>query len=102
MYVEVVWSDEAIAHLKRSQRYPGAVDIDPAWVVEAAQDDGAVMVTPYWTSRVNATAIIGYAPTAGMVLLVLVYADLAGTLHGLTAWPATGRALRVYTDRNRP
>lgn len=37
-----------------------------------------------------------------MVLVVLAYRDLHGTLHGLTAWPATGRVLRVYTERNQP
>jgi len=28
--VEVNWSDEAVKHLARSQRYPDAVDIDVA------------------------------------------------------------------------
>jgi hypothetical protein len=32
------------------------------------------------------------------VLVVLAYRDLDGDLHGMTAWPATGRALRLYTD----
>jgi hypothetical protein len=29
------------------------------------------------------------------VLLVLVYRDLDGDLHGMTAWPATGLALHA-------
>lgn len=96
--MEVIWSDEALEHLARSQRYPGAVDIEGDWTVEAVNDAGAVQVDPYWTSRINALAIIVYSPGAGAVLLVLAYRDLAGDLHGMTAWPATGRALRLYTD----
>ena len=63
--VEVIWSDEAVKHLARSQRYPDAVDIDVAWTVEAVNDVDAVQVDPYWTSRINALAIIGYSPGAG-------------------------------------
>jgi len=96
--VEVIWSDAAAKHLARSQRYPDAVDIDVDWTVEAVNDVDAVQVDPYWTSRVNALAIIGYSPGAGAVLVVLAYRDLDGDLHGMTAWPATGRALRLYTE----
>jgi len=96
--VEVIWSHEAVQHLARSRRYPDAVDIDVAWTIEAVNDVDAVQVDPYWTSRVNALAVIGYSPGAGAVLLVLAYRDMDGELHGMTAWPATGRALRLYTD----
>lgn len=68
----MIWSDAAAQHLARSQRYPGAVDIEVDWTVEAVNDIDAVQVDPYWTSRVNALAIIGYS--------------------------AAGRALRLYTD----
>lgn len=96
--VEVIWPDAAAQHLARSQRYPGAVDIEVDWTVEAVNDIDAVQVDPYWTSRVNAFAIIGYSAAAGAVLVVLAYRDLDGDLHGMTAWPAAGRALRLYTD----
>lgn len=96
--VEVIWSDAAAQHLARSQRYPGAGDIEVDWTVEAVDDGDAVQVDPYWTSRVNALAIIGYSAGAGAVLVVLAYRDLDGDLHGMSAWPATGRALRLYTD----
>jgi hypothetical protein len=96
--VEVVWSDAAAEHLARSQRYPDAVDIALEWTVEAVNDSDAVQVDPYWTSRVNALAIIGNSEGAGAVLVVLAYRDLDGDLHGMTAWPATGRAFRLYTD----
>ena len=96
--VEVSWSDEAVKHLARSQRYPDAAGIDVAWAAEAVSDVDAAQVDPYWTSRVSALAIIGYSPGAGAVLVVLAYRDLDGDLHGMTAWPATGRALRLYTE----
>src|ERR1022692_1348454 len=44
---------------------PGAVDIEVDWTVEAANDIDAVQVDPYWTSRVNALAVIGYSTAAG-------------------------------------
>ena len=94
----MIWSDVAAKHLARSQRYPDAVDIEVGWTVEAANDIDAVQVDPYWTSHVNALAIIGYSAGAGAVLVVLAYRDLDGDLHGMTAWPATGRALRLYTE----
>lgn len=96
--MEVNWSEEAITHLARSQRYPGAVDIEVDWTVEAISDADAVQVDPYWSSRVNALAIIGYSPSAGAVLVILAYRDLDGDLHGMTAWPASGSALRLYTE----
>jgi hypothetical protein len=40
--VEVIWSDAAAHHLARSQRYPGAVDIEVDWTVEAVNDIDAV------------------------------------------------------------
>lgn len=59
-----MWSDAAAKHLARSQRYSSAVDIELAWTVEAVNDIDAVQVDPYWTSRVNALAIIGYSAAA--------------------------------------
>lgn len=94
----MIWSDAAAEHLARSQRYTAAVDIEVEWTVEAANDIDAVQVDPYWTSRINALAIIGYSEGAGAVLVVLAYRDLDGDLHGMTASPVTGRALRLYTD----
>lgn len=96
--VEVMWSEAAAQHLARSRRYPGAVDIEVDWTVQAVNDRDAVQVDPYWTSRVNALAIIGYSAGAGAVLVVLAYRDLDSDLHGMSAWPATGRALRLYTE----
>lgn len=59
--------------------------------------------TPFRSTRTrprvsNALAIIGYSAGAGAVLVVLAYRDLDSDLHGMSAWPATGRALRLYTE----
>jgi hypothetical protein len=96
--VEVAWSDASAQYLARSQRYPGAADLEVEWATEAVNDVDAVQVDPYWASRVNALAIIGYSTGAGAVLVVLAFRDLDGDLHGMTAWLATGRALRRYTN----
>jgi hypothetical protein len=81
-----------VAALSRRGRHRGRL------AVEAVNDIDAVQVDPYWTSRVNALAVIGYSAGAGAVLVVLAYRDVDGDVHGMTAWPATGRALRLYTD----
>jgi hypothetical protein len=45
---------------------------------------------------VGASGLVGFSPTAGRVLVVIVYRDLDGDLHGMNAWPATGRDLTTY------
>ena len=46
----------------------------------------------------GASAFVGWSPSAGRVLLVLAYQDLDGNLHGLNAWPASGRDLSTYNE----
>jgi len=50
-----------------------------------------------WRTRGARTAATASA-AFGAVLAVLAYRDVDGDVHGMTAWPATGRALRLYTD----
>jgi hypothetical protein len=38
----------------------------------------------------------GYSPSAGKVIVVIAYRDLNGDLHGMNAWPASGRDLATY------
>ncbi len=84
--VGLYWEDEDAAHIQsRSMRYAGALDIERL-----------VEVSPYPTSRVGATGFIGYSPSAGKVLVVIAYRDLDGDLHGMNAWPASGRDLATY------
>jgi len=84
----------------RSRRYPGALDIDVDWTREVLADSRLVAVVPYPRSRMGAAAFIGWSPSARRILLVLAYQDLDGDLHGLNAWPASGRELATYNERN--
>jgi hypothetical protein len=47
---------------------------------------------------VGASGFIGFSPSAGKVLVVIAYRDLDGDLHGVNAWPATGRDLITYLE----
>jgi hypothetical protein len=59
-------------------------------------DEHLVELSPYPASRVHALGLIGYSPSAGRVLVVIAYRDLDGQLHGMNAWPASGRDLITY------
>jgi hypothetical protein len=39
---------------------------------------------------------IDESPTAGTVLVVIVYRDLDGVLRGVNVWPATDLDLEIY------
>lgn len=95
--VELLWSDEDAQYIRsRSSRYPGAIDIDPEWTQEAADDEHCIELKPYPRSRVGAADDIGYSRSANQVLVVIAYADLDGGVHGLNSWPASGRDLAIY------
>jgi len=93
----ITWSIDAAAYIRsRSARYPGAVDIDPAWTQEVLDDPDLVAFEPDPKSRVGGARFIGDAPTAGLLLVVIAYRDLDGDLHGVNAWPASGHDRRIY------
>jgi len=93
------WTDEDAAYIQsRSQRYPRALDIDLDWIREALADPFLTEVTPYPRSRLNASAFIGWSNGAQHVLVVIGYRDLEGDLHGMNAWPASGRNLATYQE----
>lgn len=95
--VELWWAEEDADYIRhRSTRYPGALDLQPAWTQEAMADEHLVALSPYPASRVRATGYIGYSPSAGRVLVMIAYRDLDGELHGMNAWPASGRDLATY------
>ncbi len=77
----------------RSTRYRGALDLEPEWTQEVMVDEHLVELSPYPASRVGASGFIGYSPAAGRVLVVIAYRDVDGELHGMNAWPASGRDL---------
>ena len=91
------WAEEDAAYIRsRSTRYPGALDIEPAWTWEVLADERLVELSPYPGSRVGAPGFIGFSPSAGKVLVVIAYRDLDDDLHGMNAWPATRRDLNTY------
>jgi hypothetical protein len=90
-------ADEDAAYIRsRSTRYPGALDIEPAWTSEVLADERCLELSPYPNSRIGALGYVGYSPSAGKVLVVIAYLDLDGDLHGMNAWPASGRDLNTY------
>jgi hypothetical protein len=85
------WDEEDAGYIRRrSDRYPGAVNIEPEWTLEAA---GRLCEIPDPKSHTGAIRLIGYSPAAGFVLAVIVDPiDWAG----ITAWKARGADLRSY------
>ena len=97
--VQIFWADEDAQYIRtRSRRYPGALDIEPDWTREVLADVNVVELEPYPGSRVGASGFVGYSPSARRVLVVIAYRDLDGDVHGLNAWPASGRDLATYQE----
>jgi hypothetical protein len=93
----VHWAAEDEHYIRtRSERYPGALDVDPLWTQEAMDDPELVAFEPDPKSRVGAARFIGESPSIGLLIVVIAYRDLDGTLHGVNAWPATGADRDVY------
>jgi hypothetical protein len=97
--VTLWWDAEDADYIRsRSSRYPAALDIEPEWTQEVMTDERMVEFAPYPNSRVRASGFIGWSTSAGRVLVVIAYQDLDGDLHGMNAWPASGRDLATYRE----
>jgi hypothetical protein len=97
--VRIHWAPEDVAYIStRSQRYPGAIDIEVDWLQEVLADPQLVQVTPYPRSRSGASAFIAYSAGADRVLVVIAYQDLDGDWHGMNSWPASARDLATYLE----
>jgi hypothetical protein len=96
----IEWDAVAAEHIRtRSIRYPGAVDIDPAWTSEVVADPDRLVDDPDPRSaHVNSVRVVGYSPTAGMVITVAALRDRHGVLHGASAWKTRGAAWRQYME----
>ena len=95
--MDLHWSEEDAGYIRsRSNRYPGAVDVEPEWTLEVLTDERLVKLSPYPGSRVGASGFIGFSPSADRVLVVIAYRDFDGDLHGMNRWPASGRDLSTY------
>jgi hypothetical protein len=98
---QIQWDEDAVACIRtRSQRYVGAVDIEPDWTQEALDDPDVAALEPDPKSRVGACRFIGEPPTLGVLLVVIAYRDLDSDLQGVNAWPATGVDRVVYEEGN--
>ena|SRR5699024_5252102 len=95
------WDEEDAAHIRgRSTRYPGAIDLEPEWTLEAAADPARVVRDPDPKSRAAYTRLIGYSPSAGFVLTVIIDPEDSS---GVTAWKTRGIDLRHYLhERGTP
>lgn len=97
--MEFYWDEEDATYISsRSNRYPGALDIDPGWTLEVLADERLAVLDPYPSSRIGATGFVGHSASARRVLVVIAYRDLDGDWHGLNAWPASGRDLSTYQE----
>ncbi len=96
---ELWWPAAQADHIRtRSERYAGAVAIEPGWTSEAAVDPHRIVRDPDPVSRNGAVRIIGFSSSAGFVLTVIVDpADGAG----ITAWKTSGADLHAYEGGRR-
>ena len=94
------WDEEDAEHIRtRSTRYPGAIDLEPEWTLEAAADPDCLVHEPDTRSRAGHTRLIGRSPSARAVLTVIVD-PYDGS--GVTAWITRGADLRHYLDSKEP
>jgi hypothetical protein len=88
------WREDDADYIRhRSDRYPGAIDIEVEWTLEAAGDPRRIVHDPDPKSRSGAVRIIGYSPSAGFVVTVIA---TGGAYAGVTAWKSSGADLRDY------
>jgi hypothetical protein len=87
------------AHLRRSARYRGAVDIEPEHAVEAVLDPRRLVARDPKSRTGEAIRVVGYSAGMGRVLVVLLVPDShppGGLWHVATAWPADGSTRQAY------
>jgi hypothetical protein len=88
------WREDDADYIRhRSDRYPGAIDIEVEWTLEGAVDPRRIVHDPDPKSRSGAAWIIGYSPSAGLVVTVIA---TGGAHAGVTAWKSSGADLRDY------
>jgi hypothetical protein len=87
------------AHLRRSFRYPNAIDVDPAAAIEAAFDPHGLIARDPKSRTGEAIRIVGYSPSAARLLIVVLLPHEhppQGLWHVVTAWPAGRRWREAY------
>ncbi|MDA8040777.1 MAG: transposase [Actinomycetota bacterium] len=83
----------------RASRRSGDTDIEPAWADEAFADDDALVDSPDPSSKSGKTdRLVGYSPTARMVIVVIYLRD---ELIGVNAWKANETQTHRYWEDQR-
>lgn len=83
----------------RSQRYQCDVDIHPGWADEAIEDTDAAWLDPDPKSKSGRSArVIGYSPTAEMVITVILLPKNNDEWWGVNAWKANDTDERIYRE----
>ena len=92
------WQHRDMYIRTRSSRQPGDTDIEPDWANEAFTDGDALVDSPDPASKSSRTdRLVGYSPTARMVVVVIYLRD---ELIGVNAWKANEtQARRYWEDR---
>ncbi|MPY85145.1 MAG: hypothetical protein GEV00_17895 [Actinophytocola sp.] len=91
-------------HLRRSLRYPGALDIEPEAAIEAAMDPRALIAKDPKSRTGEAVRVVGYSATVNKLLVVVMLPDEHppdGLWHVATAWPAERRLRDAYWAEDR-
>jgi hypothetical protein len=87
------------AHRRRSDRYRGAVDIEPEHAVEAVFDPRRLVARDPKSRTGEAIRVVGYSAGMDRILVVVLVPDghpPSGLWHVCTAWPAEGNLRRLY------
>jgi hypothetical protein len=87
------------AHLQRSDRYRGAVDIEPEHAIEAVFDPRRLVARDPKSRTGEAIRVVGYSAGMDRVLVVVLVPDRhppGGLWHIATAWPADSHMRRIY------
>lgn len=50
------------------------------------------------SAHANSVRLVGYSPSAAMVITVVALRDHQGVLHGASAWRTTGKPRREYWE----
>jgi hypothetical protein len=89
-------------HLRRSLRYPGALDIAPEHAVQAELDPRRPVARDPGSRTGEAIRIVGRSRGMKRVLIVVVLPEdhpPSGVWRVATAWPADRRSRAIYGER---
>lgn len=86
-------------HLRRSLRYPGALDIAPEHAVEAVFDPRRLIGRDPSSRTGESIRVVGHSAGMARLLVVVLLPDghpPNGVWRAAPAWPADKRARQVY------